>query len=145
MLFRSFSRFLSCSPEYSCYLFQSLQHSSVSFESRIWFLSLVTQKTSFAFLCFLHYQTVIRVALDNNRRTVICVAPGIYKQLVYVPKTKNLITLAGLRPEDTVLTWHNTTTQIDHHQVFFFLALCTTISYICANTPSEFNFYVWFL
>ena len=29
---------------------------------------------------------------------------------------------------------------------FFFLgALCTAISYISANTPSGFNFYVWFL
>ena len=36
-------------------------HSSthrVSFESRIWFLSLVTQKSSFAFLRFLYYQTI---------------------------------------------------------------------------------------
>lgn len=57
------------------------------------------------------------VPLGNTRRTVIRVAPGIYKQPVYVPKTKNFITLAGLRPEDTVLTWHNTASQIDHHQV----------------------------
>lgn len=90
-------------------------------------------------------EAIDAVPLGNNRRTVIRVAPGIYKQPVYVPKTKNFITLAGLRPEDTVLTWHNTATQIDHHQVFFFLAFCTAISYICANTPSGFNFYVWFL
>lgn len=57
------------------------------------------------------------VPLGNTRRTVIRVAPGIYKQPVYVPKTKNFITLAGLNPEDTVLTWHNTASQIDHHQV----------------------------
>lgn len=91
-------------------------------------------------------EAIDAVPLGNNRRTVIRVAPGIYKQPVYVPKTKNYITLAGLRPEDTVLTWHNTATQIDHHQVFFFfLALCTAILYICADTPSGFNFYVWFL
>lgn len=67
-------------------------------------------------------EAIDAVPLGNNRRTVIRVAPGIYKQPVYVPKTKNYITLAGLRPEDTVLTWHNTATQIDHHQVclFFF-------------------------
>lgn len=61
-------------------------------------------------------EAIDAVPLGNNRRTVIRVAPGIYKQPVYVPKTKNFITLAGLRPEDTVLTWHNTATQIDHHQ-----------------------------
>ena len=88
---------------------------------------------------------MICVALGNNRRTVIRVAPGIYKQPVYVPKTKNFITLASLRPKDTVLTWHITATQIDHHKVFFLGALCTAISYISANTPSGFNFYVWFL
>jgi pectinesterase len=33
-----------------------------------------------------------------------------------VPKTKNFITLAGLRPEITVLTWNNTATKIEHHQ-----------------------------
>ncbi|KAG6741770.1 hypothetical protein POTOM_055049 [Populus tomentosa] len=31
-------------------------------------------------------------------------------------KTKNLITLAGLRPEVTSLTWNNSSTKIDHHQ-----------------------------
>ena len=57
------------------------------------------------------------VPLCNKCRIVIRVSPGVYKQPVYVPKTKNLITLAGLRPEDTVLTWNNTATKIDHHQV----------------------------
>lgn len=56
------------------------------------------------------------VPLCNKCRIVIRVSPGVYKQPVYVPKTKNLITLAGLRPEDTVLTWNNTATKIDHHQ-----------------------------
>ena len=77
-------------------------------------------------------EAIDAVPLGNNRRTVIRVAPGIYKQPVYVPKTKNFITLAGLRPEDTVLTWHNTATQIDHHQVFFFLGtLHCCIIYMC--------------
>ncbi|KAL3568011.1 hypothetical protein D5086_030662, partial [Populus alba] len=31
-------------------------------------------------------------------------------------KTKNLITLAGLRPEATSLTWNNSSTKIDDHQ-----------------------------
>ncbi|KAF5190104.1 Pectinesterase [Thalictrum thalictroides] len=56
------------------------------------------------------------IPLCNTYRTVIRVAPGVYKQPVYVPKTKNLITLAGLRPEDTIITWNNTATKIDHHQ-----------------------------
>ncbi|XVF58317.1 hypothetical protein PTKIN_Ptkin07bG0056300 [Pterospermum kingtungense] len=41
---------------------------------------------------------------------------GDYQTPVYVPKTKNFITLAGLRPELTVLTWNNTATKIEHHQ-----------------------------
>ncbi|XP_020988314.1 pectinesterase 31 isoform X2 [Arachis duranensis] len=56
------------------------------------------------------------VPLSNTRRTVIRVSPGIYLQPLYVPKTKNFITLAGLTPEDTLLTWNNTASKIDHHQ-----------------------------
>lgn len=62
-------------------------------------------------------EAIDSVPLCNTCRTVIRVSPGVYRQPVYVPKTKNLITLAGLRPEDTVLTWNNTATKIDHHQV----------------------------
>lgn len=62
-------------------------------------------------------EAIDAVPLCNTCRTVIRVSPGIYRQPVYVPKTKNLITLAGLRPEDTVLTWNNTASKIDHHQV----------------------------
>nr|GMD42717.1 malonyl-coenzyme:anthocyanin 5-O-glucoside-6'''-O-malonyltransferase-like [Ipomoea batatas] len=61
-------------------------------------------------------EAIDSVPLRNASRTVITIAPGVYRQPVYVPKTKNLITLAGLRPEDTVLTWNNTATKIDHHQ-----------------------------
>lgn len=68
-----------------------------------------------------HYRTVQEaidaVPLGNTRRTVIRVSPGIYRQPLYVPKTKNLITLAGLSPEDTVLSWKNTATRIQHPQV----------------------------
>ncbi|PIN14825.1 Pectinesterase [Handroanthus impetiginosus] len=70
--------------------------------------------------CSADYTTVQEaidaVPLSNTCRTVIRIAPGFYRQPVYVPKTKNLITLAGIRPEDTVLTWNNTATKIDHHQ-----------------------------
>ncbi|XP_059642022.1 pectinesterase 31-like [Cornus florida] len=56
----------------------------------------------------------------NTRPTVIRVWPGIYKQTVHVPKTKNHITIAGLSPENTVntvLTWHYTAdTKIDHQK-----------------------------
>lgn len=62
-------------------------------------------------------EAIDAVPFCNTRRTVIRVSPGIYKQPVYVPKTKNLITLAGLYPEDTVLTWNNTASKIEHHQV----------------------------
>lgn len=59
------------------------------------------------------------IPLCNKCRTIIRVSPGIYKQPIYVPKTKNLITLAGLSPEITVLTWNNTATKIEHHQAIF--------------------------
>ncbi|XP_058736371.1 pectinesterase 31-like [Vicia villosa] len=61
-------------------------------------------------------QAIDAVPFGNSRRTVIRVSPGIYRQPVYVPKTKNFITLAGLCREDTVITWNNTATKIDHHQ-----------------------------
>lgn len=56
------------------------------------------------------------VPLGYNCRTVIRVSPGIYKQPIYVAKTKNFITLAGLSREITVITWDNTANKIDHHQ-----------------------------
>ncbi|KDO72646.1 hypothetical protein CISIN_1g021162mg [Citrus sinensis] len=61
-------------------------------------------------------EAIDRVPLCNTRRTLIRISPGVYRQPVYVPKTKNLITLAGLCPENTVLTWNNTATKIEHHQ-----------------------------
>ncbi|WVZ06011.1 hypothetical protein V8G54_019357 [Vigna mungo] len=66
---------------------------------------------------FLTVQAAIdAVPLGNIRRTVIRVSPGIYRQPVYIPKTKNFITLAAMSPEDTVLTWNNTVSGINHHQ-----------------------------
>ena len=62
-------------------------------------------------------EAIDAVPLCNMCRTVIRISPGTYRQPVYVPKTKNLITLAGLLPEETVLTWNNTATKIEHHQV----------------------------
>ncbi|KAH9603905.1 hypothetical protein KSS87_017989 [Heliosperma pusillum] len=56
------------------------------------------------------------IPLANTRRTIIRLSPGVYKQPIYVPKTKNFITFAGLSPEDTVITWNNTATRIEHHQ-----------------------------
>lgn len=57
------------------------------------------------------------VPLGNKERIIIHVMPGIYKQPIYVPKSKNMITLLGDRPETTILTWANTATSIQHHQV----------------------------
>jgi pectinesterase len=62
-------------------------------------------------------EAIDAVPLCNTCRTVIRISSGIYRQPVYVPKTKNLITLAGLHPEETVLTWNNTATKIEHQQV----------------------------
>ncbi|XP_077212693.1 pectin methylesterase 31 isoform X2 [Tasmannia lanceolata] len=62
-------------------------------------------------------EAIDAIPLCNTRRTIIRVAPGVYKQPIYVPKTKNFITLASSCPEDTLLTWDNTATRIQHHQV----------------------------
>lgn len=59
------------------------------------------------------------VPLGNTCRTVIRLSPGVYRQPVYVPKRKNFITFAGTSPEITVITWNNTASKIEHHQVFF--------------------------
>ncbi|KAL9233749.1 hypothetical protein vseg_008705 [Gypsophila vaccaria] len=56
------------------------------------------------------------VPLGNTCRTIIRLSPGVYKQPVYVPKTKNFITFAGFSPENTIITWNNTATNIQHHQ-----------------------------
>ncbi|WJX65643.1 Pectinesterase 31 [Trifolium repens] len=61
-------------------------------------------------------EAIDAVPLGNTRRTVIRISPGIYRQPLYVAKTKNFITFVGLCPEDTVLTWNNTANKIDHHQ-----------------------------
>lgn len=73
-------------------------------------------------------EAIDAIPLGNTRRTVIRIAPGIYKQPLYVPKTKNLITFSGLRPEDTVLCYDNTAANIHHHhQVTEFSFCCITI------------------
>lgn len=64
-------------------------------------------------------EAIDTVPFSNTCRTIIRVSPGIYRQPLYVPKTKNFITFAGLNPETTILTWDNTATQINHHQVGF--------------------------
>ncbi|XP_044468680.1 pectinesterase 31 [Mangifera indica] len=61
-------------------------------------------------------EAIDMVPLGNKCRTIIRVSPGIYNQPVYVPKTKNFITLAGLSPESTILTWNNSVDRIEHHQ-----------------------------
>lgn len=62
-------------------------------------------------------EAIDAVPLGNTCRTLIRISPGVYRQPVYVPKTKNLITIAGFAPEVTVLSWDNTATKIQHHQV----------------------------
>jgi pectinesterase len=57
------------------------------------------------------------VPLGNRARVVIRLAPGVYREPVYVAKTKNFITIAGAAPEATVISWDNTATRIKHSQV----------------------------
>ncbi|XP_010917099.1 pectinesterase 31 [Elaeis guineensis] len=61
-------------------------------------------------------EAIDAVPLSNRVRTVIQVAPGFYREAVYVPKTKNFITLAASQPETTILSWDNTANRINHHQ-----------------------------
>ncbi|KAG1326406.1 hypothetical protein COCNU_01G003400 [Cocos nucifera] len=61
-------------------------------------------------------EAIDAVPLSNRARTVIQVAPGFYREAVYVPKTKNFITLAASQPETTILSWDNTANRINHHQ-----------------------------
>lgn len=61
-------------------------------------------------------EAIDAVPLGNTCRTVIRVSPGVYRQPIYIPKTKNFITLCGVAPEETVITWNNTATKIEHHQ-----------------------------
>nr|ABG66073.1 Pectinesterase family protein, expressed [Oryza sativa Japonica Group] len=58
------------------------------------------------------------VPVGNRVRTVIRLAPGTYREPVYVAKAKNLVTLSGEAgsPEATVITWDNTATRIKHSQ-----------------------------
>ncbi|CAN6288240.1 unnamed protein product [Urochloa humidicola] len=54
------------------------------------------------------------VPLGNLTRVVIKLAPGVYREPVYVAKTKNFITIAGAAPEATVISWDNTAKRIEH-------------------------------
>ncbi|KAF3326362.1 pectinesterase 31-like isoform X1 [Carex littledalei] len=56
------------------------------------------------------------VPLGNRVRTVILLSAGVYREPVYIPKTKNFITFRGLHPETTIISWDNTATRINHHQ-----------------------------
>ena len=58
------------------------------------------------------------VPLGNRVRTVILLSAGVYREPVYIPKTKNFITFRGLHPETTIISWDNTATRINHHPVF---------------------------
>ncbi|KAE8699681.1 Pectinesterase 31 [Hibiscus syriacus] len=55
------------------------------------------------------------VASNGTTRTIIRISPGTYRQPVFIPKDKNLITIVGVRAEDTILTWDNTATKNEHH------------------------------
>ena len=62
-------------------------------------------------------QAVDAVPLGNRVRTVIQISAGVYREPVYIPKTKNFITFAALKPESTTISWDNTATRIQHRQV----------------------------
>ncbi|KAL6649295.1 hypothetical protein ACP70R_013519 [Stipagrostis hirtigluma subsp. patula] len=57
------------------------------------------------------------VPLDNQVRTIIRIAPGVHRQPLYIPKSKNFITLCGSPIKDTVISWDNKATRIQHTQV----------------------------
>ena len=64
----------------------------------------------------------IQLSLSPTRRNIIntsivYIPPGLYKQSIYVSKTKNLITFRGHCAETTVISWSNTATSIQSHHV----------------------------
>ncbi|ONM36679.1 Pectinesterase 31 [Zea mays] len=62
--------------------------------------------------------TVDAVPPNNQVRTVIRIGPGVQRQQVCIPRTKNFITLCGSSIKDTLICWNNkTTTCIKHTQV----------------------------
>ncbi|CAM6083118.1 unnamed protein product [Calypogeia fissa] len=61
-------------------------------------------------------EAIDKIPFNNKQRVVIRIAPGIYKQPIYIPKTKTFITFLGLDAHRTILTWFNTATSIQHHQ-----------------------------
>jgi hypothetical protein len=64
--------------------------------------------------------TVDAVPPNNQVRTVIRIGPGVQRQQVCIPRTKNFITLCGSSIKDTLICWNNkTTTCIKHTQVAF--------------------------
>lgn len=73
-------------------------------------------------------EAIDSVSLCNNIRTVIQVSAGLYRGPLYIPKTKNRITLASYNPERTIISWHNTATCINHHQV---CSISLVSLYIC--------------
>ncbi|KAJ0587963.1 putative pectinesterase [Helianthus annuus] len=79
-------------------------------------------------------EAIHTVPFSNTCRIVIRLSPGIYRQPVYIPKTKNLITVAGINPELTLLIWNNTATKIDHHQP---ARLIGTETFGCGSTIVE--------
>ncbi|KAJ0973404.1 hypothetical protein J5N97_021363 [Dioscorea zingiberensis] len=62
-------------------------------------------------------EAIDAIPLGNHIRTVIRVAPGMYREAIYVPKTKNMITLVASCPETTIVSWDNTALRISHHQL----------------------------
>lgn len=89
-------------------------------------------------------EAVDSVSLSNTMRTVIQVSPGFYKGPVYVPKTKNLITLVGCDPERTIISWHNTATCINHHQVCKYQPSLYHLVVLSCLHPSIWLFYLFF-
>ncbi|KAL3701427.1 hypothetical protein R1sor_019449 [Riccia sorocarpa] len=61
-------------------------------------------------------EAIDSVPLRNTQRVIIRIGWGVYTQPIYIPKTKNLITLSGTNPERTTLSWNNTATSCRHHQ-----------------------------
>ncbi|MQL90635.1 hypothetical protein Taro_023238 [Colocasia esculenta] len=79
-------------------------------------------------------EAIDAVPLSNTVRTTIVIPPGVYRQPLYVPKTKNFITFAGAHPETTILTWDNTASRINHHQP---TPLIGTGTFGCGSTIVE--------
>ncbi|KAI3856238.1 hypothetical protein MKW92_001402 [Papaver armeniacum] len=77
------------------------------------------------------------VPVDNTRRVKIFIRPGIYREKVLIPENKPYISLIGIEPNTTVITWNAKASDKDEHgkeiRTFRTATVNVESDYFCAN------------